>query len=275
VNPAPTIVLRASGGWAPLKAGELWSYRGLLAFLVSSNIKVRYKQTALGASWAVIQPVFSMVVFSIFFGRLAGISSDGHPYPVFAYCGLVPWVFFANALGQASSSLQAYEGVITKVFFPRLIVPLSAVLGGLLDFVISFAVLVVIVFAYGIRPTAAILILPLFALLAAAAALAVGLWLAALNVEYRDVRYTVPFIIQAWLFLTPIVYPTSIVPDRWQFLYGLNPMVGVVEGFRWALLGSAHAPWTVVAASTLAVTVILVGGLFYFRRMERTFADVV
>ncbi len=272
---APVTVIRPSSGWIPLKFGELWQYRELLYFLIASNLKVRYKQTVLGASWAIIQPVFSMVVFSIFFGRLAGIPSDGKPYPAFAYCALVPWTYFANSLGMASSSLQTYEGVITKVYFPRLIAPLASVLGGLVDFAIAFVVLIAILLAYGIFPSTAVLLLPAFVVLAAASAFAIGLWLAALNVEYRDVRYTVPFLIQVWLFSTPIAYPSSLVPKRWKFVYGLNPMTGVVEGFRWALLGDSHTPWTMISASSIAVAALLAGGLFYFRRMERTFADVV
>lgn len=273
--PARVTVIRPSAGWTPLRLRELWEYRELLYFFVWRDIKVRYKQTALGAAWAVIQPFFTMVVFSIFFGRLARIPSEGLPYPVFAYTALVPWTYFATALTQASNSLVEHSRLITKVYFPRVLVPAASVFAGLLDFAIAFVVLLGILLYYGITPTAAVLTLPLFVLLASATALGVGFWLSALNVQYRDVRYTIPFLIQFWLFATPVAYPSSLVPERWRPLYGLNPMAGVVEGFRWALLGKPDAPGPLLAVSVLTVAVLFLGGLLYFRRMERTFADVV
>jgi len=268
-------IIRPSRGWVPLNLRDLWQYRELLYFLTWRDIKVRYKQTVIGAAWAVIQPFFTMVVFSIFFGRLARIPSDGIPYPIFAYSALVPWTYFANALTQSSNSVVLHEHVIKKVYFPRLILPLASVLAGLLDFAISFAVLLGMILLYGIVPTSAVWTLPLFILLATVAALGVGLWLSALNVEYRDVRYAIPFLIQFWLFATPIAYPSTLVPERWRAIYGLNPMAGVVEGFRWALLGEAQAPGPLIAVSALMVLFLLVSGLYYFRRMERTFAYVV
>jgi lipopolysaccharide transport system permease protein len=252
----------------------LWAYRELLYFLTLRDVKVRYKQTALGAAWAVIQPLFMMLVFSLFFGRLAKLPSDGIPYPVFTFCALLPWQLFAHALTESSNSLVANERLITKVYFPRLVVPLSAVLGGLVDFAVAFVILLVMMFYYGIVPTWAILTLPAFILLAIMTALGVGLWLSALNVKYRDVRYTINFLIQFWLFATPVAYSSSIVPERWRALYGLNPMAGVVDGFRWALLGK-QPPGAMLAVSFGVVVAILIGGLYYFRRMEQEFADVV
>ena len=216
-----------------------------------------------------------MIVFSVFFGRLARIPSDGVPYPVFTFCALLPWQVFANALSASSNSLVGNQNLITKVYFPRLVVPIAAVLGGLVDFAISFMILVAMLFAYGIVPGWQVLALPVFILLAIMTALAVGLWLSALNVQYRDVRYTTNFLIQFWLFATPVAYPSSIVPAQWRVLYGLNPMVGVVEGFRWCLLGNREAPGALVFVSAMVVSVLLIGGLFYFRRMEQEFADVV
>lgn len=271
----PVTIIRPSRGWVPLKLRELWEYRELLAFLTWRDIKVRYKQTVIGAGWAIIQPFFTMVVFSVFFGWLARMPSEGIPYPIFAYSALVPWMYFANALSQASNSLVEHRRVITKIYFPRLILPLASVLAGLLDFAIAFTVLVGMMLFYGILPTAAIWTVPLFILLAMTTALGVSLWLSALNVEYRDVRYAIPFLIQFWLFATPIAYPSTIVPERWRALYGLNPMAGVVEGFRWALLGKAEGPGPILAVSVAAIPLLLIGGLFYFRRMEKTFADVV
>ena len=271
----PVTIIRPSSGWVPLRLRELWEYRELLYFLTWRDIKVRYKQTVLGAAWAIIQPFFTMVVFSIFFGALAGIPSEGIPYPIFAYSALVPWMYFANALTQSSNSLVEYEGVITKVYFPRLLVPMAAVLAGLMDFAIAFIVLIGMMLFYGIVPTAAIWTVPLFILLATATAGGVGLWLSVLNVQYRDVRYAISFLIQFWLFATPIAYPSSLVPEPWRMIYGLNPMVGVVEGFRWALLGTGQAPGLLIAVSVLMVAALLISGLYYFRRMEDTFADVV
>jgi lipopolysaccharide transport system permease protein len=268
-------LIRPARGWVALRLRELWDYRELLYFLTWRDVKVRYKQTAIGAAWAVIQPFFTMVVFSVFFGNLARMPSDGIPYPIFAYSALVPWTYFANALTQASNSVVQHEHVITKIYFPRLVLPLASVLGGLLDFAIALTVLLGMMLFYGIVPTTAIWTLPLFVLLAVATALGVGLWMSALNVQYRDVRYAVPFLIQFWLFATPIAYPSSLVPQRWRALYGLNPMAGVVEGFRWVLLGQAQAPGPLLAVSAAMVALLLLTGLYYFRRMERTFADVV
>ncbi len=271
----PTLVIRPASGWASLGLRELWEYRELLYFLTWRDIKVRYKQTVLGAAWAIIQPFFIMVVFSLFFGRLAGVPSDNIPYPVFTFCALLPWQLFAQALSESSNSLVANERLITKVYFPRLVVPIAAVLGGLVDFAIAFVVLLAMMFYYGITPGIAVLYLPFFILLAVMTALGCGLWLSALNVQYRDVRYTLNFLTQFWMFITPVAYPSSIVPEKWRALYGLNPMAGVVEGFRWALLGKTEAPGPLLAVSVFAVILILVGGLYYFRRMEETFADIV
>ncbi len=271
----PLTIIQPSKGWVSLKLREVWEYRELLYFLIWRDIKVRYKQTALGAAWAILQPVLTMVVFSIFFGKLAKVPSDGIPYPIFSFCALLPWQLFAYALTQSSNSLVASQGLITKVYFPRLIIPFSAVLAGLVDFGIAFVVLLGMMFHYGIVPTVAILTLPLFLLLAIATALAVGLWFSALNVEYRDVRYTIPFLVQFWLFITPIAYSSSLVPEQWRLLYGLNPMAGVVEGFRWALLGKTGGVGPLVLISAVVVCLLLVGGLLYFRRMEKTFADVI
>lgn len=271
----PTVWIKPETGLASLELREFWEYRELLYFLTWRDIKVRYKQTVLGAAWAVIQPFFMMVVFSLFFGHLAHVSSDGLPYPIFTYCALLPWQLFAHALSESSNSLVANERLITKVYFPRLVVPVSAVLGGLLDFAIAFLILLLMMAYYGIRPTWAIVTLPGFLLLAILTALGVGLWLSALNVKYRDVRYTITFLTQFWLFATPVAYSASIVPARWRAFYGLNPMAGVVEGFRWAMLGKSEGPGALLAVSAAVVVLIFVGGLFYFRRMEAEFADVV
>jgi len=262
-------------GWISFKLDELWEYRELLYFLTWRDIKVRYKQTALGAAWAVIQPFFTMVVFSVFFGRLAKVPSDGLPYPIFAYCALLPWQLFAYALTEASNSLITNKQLITKVYFPRLVVPISTVMVGLIDFAIAFVILGGMMLYYGVVPTLAVLALPLFLLLAIATALSVGLWLAALNVKYRDVRYTIPFLTQFWLFATPVAYPSSLIPEPWRALYGLNPMAGVVEGFRWILLGKAEGPGPLLVVSTLVVMAMLIGGLIYFQQVESTFADLV
>jgi lipopolysaccharide transport system permease protein len=271
----PTLVIRPSKGFLRLNLKDVWAYRELLFFLVWRDIKVRYKQTALGAAWAVIQPVMTMVVFSVFFGRLAKVPSDGIPYPVFAFAALLPWQLFAFALTESSNSLVGSQNLITKVYFPRLVIPLSSVLAGIVDFAIAFLVLLVMMLYYGIRPTSAIVWLPLFLFLAVATALSVGLWLSALNVKYRDVRYTIPFLTQLWMFATPVAYPSSLIPQHWRAWFGLNPMAGVVEGFRWALLGKSTGPGALLWVSIAAVVLLLVGGLFYFRRTESTFADIV
>jgi lipopolysaccharide transport system permease protein len=271
----PTLRIDPPSGWASMNFRELWDYRELLYFLIWRDVKVRYKQTVLGAAWAIIQPFFMMVVFSLFFGRLARMPSDGIPYPVFAFCALLPWQLFAHALTESSNSIVANERLITKVYFPRLIVPIAAVLSGLIDFCIAFIILLVMMAYYGIVPGWAIITLPGLILFAIITALAVGLWLSALNVQYRDVRYTINFLMQVWLFATPVAYSSSIVPERWRALYGLNPMAGVVEGFRWALLGKTEPPGALLWVSVAVVILLLAGGLFYFRRMEQQFADIV
>lgn len=275
IVPLPTFHIGPPSGWTAIGFRELWDYRELLYFLTWRDIKVRYKQTALGAAWAVIQPVFMMIVFSLFFGRLAKMPSDGIPYPVFTFCALLPWQLFAHALSESSNSLVGNQNLITKVYFPRLVVPISAVLGGLVDFAIAFVILIAMMLYYDIVPGWQIVMLPAFILLAVVTALAVGLWLSALNVQYRDVRYTINFLIQFWLFATPVAYPSSLIPQQWRWLYGLNPMAGVVEGFRWALLGKSDPPGAMLAVSIAVVILLLIGGLFYFRRMEQQFADVV
>jgi len=271
----PTLRIQPSKGWVSLKLRELWEYRELLYFLIWRDIKVRYKQTALGAAWAIIQPFFTMVVFSLFFGRLAKVPSDNIPYPIFSFAALVPWTFFASGLSQSSNSLVGSANLITKVYFPRLTIPLASVLSGVVDFALAFVVLLGMMLFYRMAPTINILWLPLFLMLALITSLGVGLWLSALNVEYRDVRYVVPFITQFWLFVTPIAYPSSLLHEPWRTIYGLNPMVGVVEGFRWALLGTKTAPGPIIAVSSTAAMIILITGAFYFRRMEKTFADIV
>jgi lipopolysaccharide transport system permease protein len=271
----PLTRIERASGWISLNLSEVWKYRELLYFLTWRDIIVRYKQTALGASWAIIQPLLTMVVFSLFFGRLSAMPSDGIPYPLFSFAALVPWTFFANGLTQSSNSLVGSANLIQKVYFPRLMIPAASVLGGVVDFALAFVVLLGMMVYYGIVPSINVLWLPLFLLLALATALGVGLWLSALNVRFRDVRYVVPFITQFWLFATPIAYPSSLLEEPWRTVYGLNPMVGVVEGVRWALLGTHTAPGPMIAASAVAATLLLVGGAYYFRRMERAFADIV
>ncbi len=271
----PLVRRQARPGWVAIDFGELWRYRELLVFQAIRDIKVRYKQTLLGAAWAILQPVMTMVVFSIFFGKLAGVPSDGIPYPLFTFCALLPWQLFAYALTYSSNSLVDNANILTKVYFPRLILPLAAVIAGLVDFAIAFVVLLGMMAYYGMLPGWPLVTLPLFTMLALAAALSVGLWLSALNVKYRDIRYTLPFLAQLWLFVTPVAYPSSLVPPQWQVVYGLNPMVCVVDGFRWALLGKSLPVGPMFFVSVVATVVLLAGGLFYFRRMEKTFADIV
>lgn len=268
-------VIEPPKGWAPLELGELWKFRELLFFLTWRDIKVRYKQTALGATWAILQPVLTMIIFSIVFGGLAKLPSDGIPYPIFTFTALLPWQLFAFALTQSSNSLVGSQNLISKVYFPRLIVPFSSVLAGLVDFVIAFVVLVGMMAFYGIRLTPAVLLLPLFLLLALTSAMAVGLWLSALNVKYRDIRYVVPFLTQFWMYATPIAYSSSLIPEKWRWLYSLNPMTGVVEGFRWALLGKSSLDVLSLCISGSVVVVMLIGGLYYFKRMETSFADII
>jgi len=253
----------------------VWDYRELLFFLIWRDVKVRYKQTVIGAAWAILQPLMTMVIFTIVFGSFAKIPSDGLPYSIFAYTALLPWQYFAQAISHSSDSLVGSANLITKVYFPRLIVPLSAAVAPLVDFAIAFVILLGMMVWFGIAPTWGVLCLPLFLLLALVTALAVGLWLSALNVTYRDVRYTIPFLVQFWLYASPVAYPVSLVPEKWRLLYSLNPMAGVIEGFRWALLGKASPDFGVMAVSITAVLLLLSAGLIYFTRMERTFADVV
>jgi lipopolysaccharide transport system permease protein len=267
-------LIEAPRGLVALPLRELWAYRELLYFLVWRDVTIRYKQTVIGAAWAILQPLLTMVVFSVIFGAFAQIPSDGVPYPVFTFAALLPWQLFANALTNAGNSLVGSQNLITKVYFPRLLIPLAAVLGGMVDFAIAFVILLLLMVGFGVVPTLAVLALPLFVLLALATALAVGLWLSALNVQYRDVRYTIPFLTQLWLYATPVVYPSSIVPEPWRALLGLNPLAGVVEGFRWALLGTP-APGPLLWVAVAVVVVALVGGLVYFQRVESGFADVV
>jgi lipopolysaccharide transport system permease protein len=274
-TPLPLLRVEPPHRWPSIDFRELWEYRELLYFLTWRDIKIRYKQTVLGAAWAIIQPVFMMIVFSLFFGKLAKVPSDGIPYPVFAFCALLPWQLFASAVGDSSNSLVGNQGLITKVYFPRLVIPISAVLSGLVDFAVSLVVLIGLIFWYGIVPGWRIITVPGFILLAMCTALAVGLWLSSLSVQYRDVRYVIGFLVQFWLFATPVAYPSSIVPEQWRAVYALNPMAGVVEGFRWALLGKSSALGSMLWVSIAVVLLTLLGGLYYFRRMEQQFADVV
>ena len=267
--------IEPSKGWVPLKMHDLWEYRELVYFLIWRNVKIRYKQTALGASWAIIQPFMTMVVFSLFFGKLAKVPSDNVPYPIFSFAGLVPWTFFANSLSLASNSLIGSAHLITKVYFPRLAIPIATVLSGVVDFAVAFLMLLVMLQYYGMTPTVRMAWLPMLLLLAFVTSLGVSLWLSALSVEFRDVQHVMPFVLQFWLFATPIAYSSNMLSEPWRTLYGLNPMVGVVEGFRWALLGTNTAPGPIIIVSSLAALIVLIGGAFYFRRMERTFADMV
>ena len=274
-NEFPSVHIAARRGWLALDLPELWAYRELLYFFVWRDIKVRYKQTVIGAAWAVLQPLMTMLVFSLFFGRLAKIPSQGLPYPIFYYCALLPWTYFQTALQTATNIVVDQQRVITKIYFPRVVLPISAVLSGLLDFAISFGVFLVMMVYYHIAPTRAVIWLPAFMLLAILTALGVGLWLSALNALYRDVRYVVPFLVQFWMFASPVVYPSSLVSEKWRWLYGLNPMAGVIEGFRWALTGHGQPPGILLAASSAAVLLLVLSGLVYFHAMEGTIADVV
>lgn len=275
ITTEPLVVIQPSRSWKLVSFKDLWAYRELLFFLTWRDVKVRYKQTALGAAWAILQPMATMLIFSLFFGRLVKVPSDGIPYPIFAFAALVPWTFFANGLNQSSNSLIASANLLKKVYFPRLAIPIATVLAGVVDFVLAFLVLLLLIAYYRIMPTINIVWTPLFLALAFVTSLGVGLWMSALNVKYRDVRYVVPFLIQIWLFATPVAYPSSLLSQPWRTIYGLNPMVGVVEGFRWALLGTNTAPGLMVIASSIAAFLILITGAFYFRYMEKTFADVV
>jgi lipopolysaccharide transport system permease protein len=273
--PSPLFHIAPQRGWFELRPRELWDYRELLYFFVWRDVKIRYKQTFIGVAWVVLQPLLTMAVFTLFFGHLARLPSQGLPYPVFYFAALVPWTYFSTALLGATGIVVENQRVITKVYFPRLILPISAVLSGLVDFSIGFLILVGVTLGYGLRPGFAALYLPFLLLLAVATALAVGLWLSALNALYRDVRYVMPFLMQFWMFASPVAYPASLVPQRWRWLYGLNPMTGVIEGFRWALTGQGSPPGILVLASSAVVLLILAGGLLFFQRMEGTVADLV
>ncbi|MBA3657009.1 MAG: ABC transporter permease [Gemmatimonadaceae bacterium] len=271
----PTVVIQPSEGWVSLKLRELWQYRELLYFLTWRDVQVRYRQTALGILWAVLQPLLTMAIFSVVFGRLANLPSDGLPYPIFVFAALLPWQLFSGALTRAGTSLVSSANLLTKVYFPRLIIPFSAVAAGLVDFAIALAVLVVLMLYYGIRPGLAVLWIPVLVIFALASALAVGLWLSALNVKYRDVQHLIPFLVMAWMYASPVAYSANMIPGgRWRLIYALNPMAGVIQGFRWALTGGP-APSELILVSAVVVVVMLVGGLYYFRRMERGFADIV
>jgi homopolymeric O-antigen transport system permease protein len=272
---ATTVRIEPPQRWLALHLRETWNYRELLYFFVWRDVKVRYKQTVIGVAWVVLQPLLSMGVFTLFFGRLAKLPSDGLPYPLFYFAALAPWNYFATALSSATNVVVENQRVITRVYFPRLILPLSSVLSGLVDFAIAFVVLIVMVAGYGLRPGAQVLWLPFLLLLAVGTALAVGLWLSALNALYRDVRYVIPFVMQFWLLASPVAYPSSLVPEKWRWLYGLNPMAGVIEGFRWTLTGHGQPPGVLLLASASAVAVLLVGGVMFFQRMEGVVADRV
>ena len=275
-NEPTTIYIKPSTGFTALNLSDLWIYRELVFFMIWRDIKVRYKQTLLGASWAIIQPLMTMLVFNFLFGTVAKVPTDGIPYPIFSFTGLLPWGLFVTALNQASRSLTSNHNMVTKIYFPRLVLPVASVLAGLVDFAIAFVILIIMMFYYKITPTwNALWALPLFLLLAILAALGVALWLAAINVQYRDVNYALPFLTQFWLFITPVAYSAKVISAKWQLLYSLNPMAGVVSGFRWALLGSGTGPDTALWVSVGISILILISGLFYFRRMERTFADTI
>jgi lipopolysaccharide transport system permease protein len=270
-----TIFIKPSTGLAALNLRDVWLYRELVLFMIWRDIKVRYKQTLLGAAWAVIQPVLTMLVFNFVFGTIAKVPTEGIPYPIFSYVALLPWGLFSAALNNASRSLTTNQNMVTKIYFPRLVLPLASVLGGLVDFAIAFLILIVMMIYYKITPTSAIWTLPLFLILTVVTALGVALWLSAINVQYRDVNYVLPFLTQFWLFLTPVAYSAKVISDKWQIVYSLNPMAGVVNGFRWALLGTNTGPDIYMAVSVGIALLFLISGLFYFRSMERTFADTI
>jgi lipopolysaccharide transport system permease protein len=271
----PVVRIDASTGSVALTLKELWEFRELLYFLVWRDVKVLYKQTAIGAAWAVIQPVVTMIIFTLVFDRFAKIPSDGVPYPIFSYAALLPWMYFSKGLNQSTLSLVTNANLITKVYFPRMLLPISAMFAGFVDFAISFIVLVGMMVWYGIVPNANVIFLPLFVLLMMLTALSVSLWLSAINVRYRDVGQAMPFLIQIWMFASPVAYPASLVPENWRLLYSINPMAGVIEGFRWALLGKEAPEVLPIVVSIVVVSALLCSGLFFFKRMEETFADVV
>ena len=281
-NPAeqpPTVIIEPTRGLASLQLRALWEYRDLLYFMVWRDIKVRYKQTALGILWIVLQPFITIIIFSALFGRLLGVPSGGVPYPIFLYVALLPWQYFANSLNRSSTSLVGSAHLITKVYFPRLAIPISGVLGGLVDFGVAFLVLAALMVYYRVAPTTAVIFLPGFLLLAMLTALGFGLWLSALNVRYRDINHLVPFIVQTWMYLTPVIYSSTLIPEQYRWVLALNPMTGVVEGFRWALLGNyldyARPPGMLFVVSIVITLVVLISGAFFFRSTERTFADII
>jgi lipopolysaccharide transport system permease protein len=271
----PFLRIQPRKGWLEIDFGELWRYRDLCYLLVWRDLLVRYKQTVLGAAWAILQPLMTMIVFTIFFGTLAKIPSEGLPYPLFSYSALLIWSFFANSINQASNSLIGASNLVTKVYFPRIIMPAAPVMAGLVDLAVAFSLLLLLMPYYGVLPSTNVWALPIFIFLALIAAMGVGIWLAALNVKYRDFRYVVPFLTQFWMFVSPVVYPSGMVPDRWRLLYALNPMTGPIEGFRWALLGTQTNPWPLVAVSAMSAAAILALGVFYFQRTEEFFADLI
>ena len=269
------VRIAPSTGWVPLKLQELWEYRELLYFLIWRDVKVRYKQTAIGATWAILQPLLTMIIFTAIFAHFARIPSDDLPYPIFAYAALLPWTYFASALNRSSASVVSEAHLISKIYFPRIILPIAGTVSGIIDFAIAFVLLLGMMIWYHITPSWALVALPLFLLLTLATALAVGLWCSALYVRYRDVGLTIPFLTQCWMYASPVAYPVSLVPENWRFFYSLNPMAGVIEGFRWALLGTQGPDFAVMVVSAVVVAILLVSGLIYFKRMERTFVDVV
>jgi lipopolysaccharide transport system permease protein len=271
----PFIRIEAAKNRVTLRLKELWDYRELLYFLVCRDVKVRYKQTAIGAAWAIIQPLLTMVIFTLVFNRFANVPSNGLPYPIFSFAALLPWTYFSKALNQSILSVVTNANLVTKIYFPRLILPISAVLSGIIDFGIAFVFFLVLMIWYGILPGWGMLLLPCFVIFTMLTALSISLWLAVLNVRYRDVGQAIPFLIQLWMFVSPVAYPISLVPERWRLLYSLNPMAGAIEGFRWALTGGAHPPFFPIVVSAVIVCGLLYGGIFFFRRMEHTFADVV
>ncbi len=278
VGPSHRIVIEPPRGWISLNLREVWRYRDLLSMLIWRDFSARYRQSVLGAGWAVVRPVFSVLVFTIIFGKIAKLPSDGIPYPLFSFAAMMPWLYFSNSLSNATNSVVGGSGLLTKVYFPRLVLPLSSVVSGLADLAIQFVLLLLLMLWYGVPPSWTVLLVPLFVAECMLVSLALGLWLTALNVKYRDIGQLVPFVIQIWMYLTPIVYSSSMVPARFRPLYGLNPLVGVVDGFRWAMLGGAKATppdWTMVAISSSVVVILFITGLYYFRRAEQSFADII
>jgi lipopolysaccharide transport system permease protein len=271
----PSVIIKPKKGLFHLDLKDVWQYRELLYFLVWRDVMVRYKQTAIGVGWTILQPLLTMLIFTVIFSKLAKIPSDGMPYPVFAFTALLPWTFFSQALTRSESSLVNSSNLVTKIYFPRLLIPLASVLAPVIDLFFSFLILLVLMAWFHVAPTRGLLALPLFLGLAVLTSLAVGLWSSALNVRYRDVGYTIPFLTQVWMYASPVAYPVSMVPEKWRLLYSLNPMVGVIEGFRWALLGKESPDFGVMAVSSVAVLILLMGGIVYFKRMEHTFADII